>query len=178
MRELKPIPEWMKLDMRQMDTGEKQEFGYGYSRKVNNTELWRYANRAIVRRDSKFKNFEIVQLYPGALLVSDHGRIYSRLSGRIIAKRRFHKRHNEIRALLADGIHRIKIRRYRLIIANFLEPPESIRDVIYYLLDTVNHRDSHPWNDRIDNLQYCTRPMNTEHEYKYNPKMKRKKLNE
>lgn len=166
----------MKIDMRPIDTGEKQQYGFGYSRKVNKKELWRYANRAIVRRDSKFKNYEIVKLYPGALLVSDHGRVYSRLSGKIISKRRYHKRHNEIRALLADGVHRIKIRRYRLVIANFIEPPDSIRDVIYFLLDTVNHRDFRAWNDRIDNLQYCTRPMNTEHEFKYNRNKKRDQL--
>ena len=166
-RKLKPCPPWMTIDTRPMDEGEWQQFGYGYSGDVN-AELWRPANRVIIRRDGgKFKNFDVIELYPDALLVSNHGRVYSRLSGRIINNRRYHKRHNYISCLTADGKHRVKIRRYKLVIANWIEPPANIRNLVYYQLDTVNHRDHHAWNDRLDNLQYCSRPMNAEHEHKF-----------
>jgi len=97
---------------------------------------------------------------PGAYFVSDHGRIYSIYSG-LISTSRKHKR-KETLILDAEG-RRINVRPYKLVLDNWIEPPEYNRNVVRHLLDSVNHIDGRPWNDKLNNLQYTTRSINAEH---------------
>jgi len=159
-KNLHPVPEWMNIDIRPMDPGEWQPFGYGYSRRVTSYERWRPATRYIRRKDNNnFKGFEILTLMPGLYYVSDHGRIWS--ANRGIIHYRKHKRSRTM-LLLANGEY-AWIRPYKLAIDNFVEPPHFLKNIVYYLMDVVNHIDNRPYNNKLNNVQYSTRPANAKH---------------
>lgn len=159
---LYPIPEWMHVDTRPLDKGEWQQYGYGYTREVHpKYERWRPATRYIRRSKSgKLNTFEVVTLMPGAYYVSDHGRIWSAITNKIIIYRK-HKR-ARTNLMAADGTV-IAIRTYKLALDNFIEPPATIRHAVYYLLGVVNHKDNRPWHNWLDNLQYSNQASNVEH---------------
>lgn len=160
---LRPLPRWMRLDKRPMDTGEWQPYGYGYSRPVDpHNEMWRPATRYIRRKDRNGKHaFEIIQLMPGRYMVSDHGGVWDLRYGKRVASYRKHKRSHAF-LQTADG-RMIQVRAYRLAIANFLEPPKALRNLIYYCLPVVNHRDGQAWNNWLSNLQYTDMQLNILH---------------
>lgn len=161
--EMYPLPSWMRLDKRPMDKGERQPYGYGYSRIVGTNELWRPATRYI-RRTTTPQKYAEIKLLPGAYYVSDHGRVYSRLTGNIICKRRTHRRKDVM--LLAEDGSIVRVRKYRLALDNFVEPTNTYLRIIRLLADSVNHEDGKAWNDRLDNLQYSPTWMNLEHYHK------------
>lgn len=155
------LPAWMRIDKRPMDKGEKQQYGYGYSRPVGKNELWRPATRYIRRRDRKrFHDFEIINLMPDRYLVSDHGGIWDRKWNRRISYRKHKRSRTYLQA--ADG-KMIRARAYRLALANWLEPPKFMRNLIYYHMPVVNHRDGHEWNNWLSNLQYSDYQLNSLH---------------
>ena len=160
-KNLHPIPTWMHLDNRPLDKGEWQKYGYGYSRPVTSYERWRPATRYIRRQDTKrFKGFSVITLMPGWYYVSDRGRIWCAFSGKIIN----YRKHKRSRTFLksADG-SQVRVRQYKLALDNFIEPPDHIKHVVYYLLPIVNHIDNRPYNNRVDNLQYTNYSGNNEH---------------
>jgi len=150
----------LRLDTRPMDQGTFQAWGFGYSRPVKKQELWRPATRYIVR-DNSPKRYHIVHLKPGAYYVSDHGRLFSTAAQDVINKGRKHRR-NETH-LYDENDNDVHVRVYKLVLDNWLEPPEHLRSIIYSLADTVNHRDGDCWRDQLDNLQYSPVWMNSEH---------------
>lgn len=151
----------LRLDTRPIDKGEFQPWGYGYSRTVKKQELWRPATRYIIRDKRNPTRYRIVHLKPGAYFCSDHGRIYSTDAQRIINKCRLHRRRET--HLLDEHGNSVHVRLYKLMLDNWVEPPEHLRSIIYSLADTVNHRDGNCWRDRLDNLQYTPVSVNTEH---------------
>lgn len=164
-----PLPSWMKMDNRPLDTGVWREFGYGYSRKVGKQELWKPATRCFIRKDQNgFNNYYEARLLPGAYWVSTHGKVFSAIIGKLICNRRTHCR-KEL-ALLTEDHTEIRTRRYRLVIDNFIEPPEKTKNIIRYLLGTVNHLDGITWHDRIDNLEYASVQTNIDH---FNKKLRK-----
>lgn len=163
-----PLPSWMRIDRRPIDRGEQQTYGYGYSRRVTKNELWRPATRYIRRNDNRcFRDYEMIRLMPGRYMVSDHGSIWDRKRNRRIS----YRKHMRSRAYLqaADG-RMIHVRAYRLALANWIDPPDTIKNLIYYLLPIVNHRDKRPWNNWLSNLQYTNYQFNTLHSYNFNKK--------
>lgn len=177
---LHPIPAWMKLDKRPMDHGAWGRYGFGYSRSVSAREVWRPAVHCLIRKDRDvpgINNFQKIRLLPGAYWVSDHGRVFSCIKNAIICKRRTHKRKY---LMLVDEEHNVvRTRRYRLALDNFIQPPLSIRNVVYYLMPDVNHLDGNPWNDRLDNLEYASKQSNIEHRDKVlRPARAQKKANQ
>ena len=164
-RKLHKIPDWMHIDTRPLDKGEWQQYGYGYSRPVTNYERWRPATRYIRRTDTPgFRSFKVITLMPGYYYVSDHGRIWSAYTGNIM---KYSKRKRWRTALVdASGKH-VKIRAYKLALDNFVEPPDNIKNVVYYLMNVVNHRDNRPYHDWLNNLQYSTFEANNQHARNY-----------
>ena len=150
----------LRLDTRPIDRGELQQWGYGYSRPVKRQELWRPATRYVVR-DNSPKRYHVVYLKHGAYYVSDHGRLFSAAAQDVINKSRKHKR-NETHLITARGSD-IHVRLYKLMLDNWIEPPEHLRSIVYSLCDSVNHKDGDCWRDRLDNLQYSPVWMNSEH---------------
>lgn len=144
-----------------MDTGTFQPWGFGYSRPVRKQELWRPVTRYIIRDRSIPKRYRVVYFKPGDYYCSDHGRLFSAAAQDIISKGRKHRR-NETHLFdaLGDNIH---VRLYKLILDNWIEPPEHLKSIVYSLCDTVNHRDGNCWRDRLDNLQYTPNSANIEH---------------
>lgn len=150
----------LRLDTRPMDRGEFQQWGYGYSRSVKKQELWRPATRYIVR-DNSPKRYHVVRFKAGDYYVSDHGRLFSTAAQGIINRSRKHKR-NETHLIDENG-NDIHVRLYKLLLDNWVEPPEHLRSIVYSLCDTINHRDGCHWRDQLDNLQYSPVWMNSEH---------------
>lgn len=149
------------LDTRPIDKGEFQPYGYGYSRPVKKRELWRPATRYVVR-DVSPKRYHIVHLKHGAYYISDHGRLWSADAQGIISKCYRHRR-KETHLLDENGSF-VHVRLYKLVLDNWIEPPEHLRSIIYSLADTVNHKDGRCWRDRLDNLQYSPNSANVEHQ--------------
>lgn len=151
----------LRLDTRPMDTGTFQPWGFGYSRPVRKQELWRPVTRYIIRDRSTPKRYRVVHFTPGDYYCSDHGRLFSAAAQDIINKGRKHRR-NETHLFdsLGNNIH---VRLYKLILDNWIEPPEHLKSIVYSLCDTVNHRDGDCWRDRLDNLQYSPAWVNSEH---------------
>lgn len=165
----------LRLDTRPMDRGEPQQWGYGYSRPVKRQELWRPATRYVVR-DNSPKRYHVVYLKHGAYYVSDHGRLFSAAAQDVINKSRKHKR-NETHLITASGSD-IHVRLYKLMLDNWIEPPEHLRSIVYSLCDSVNHKDGDCWRDRLDNLQYSPVWMNSEHMHAlYRSEQKKRKYN-
>jgi len=145
-----------------MDQGEFQKWGYGYSRPVTKHELWRPAVRYIVRDKRNPRGYRIVRLRPGAYYCSDHGRLFSTDAQKIINRSRKHRR-NETHLRDENG-NDIHIRLYKLMLDNWIEPPACFRNVVYSLMDSVNHRDGNCWRDRLDNIEYTPVRINSEHQ--------------
>jgi len=163
----------LKLDLRPVDSGEFQEWGYGYSRLVIKQELWRPASRYIVRDKSHPKRYRVIPLQPGAYYISDHGRLFSTIKQGIIHKCRAHRRrHTRLYDAEGNSIH---VRPYKLALGNWIEPPKHIRSLVYSLMDSVNHKDGNQWRDRLDNIQYCPLTTNIEHQAKVLHRSGRKK---
>ena len=150
-----------KLDTRPIDKGVPQQWGYGYSRPVTKRELWRPATRYVVRDKRNPRGYRIVRLKPGAYYCSDHGRLFSTAAQDVINKGRKHRR-NETHLLDEDN-NDIHFRLYKLLLDNWIEPPDHLRNIIYSLANTINHRDGNCWRDQLDNLQYSPAWMNSEH---------------
>lgn len=157
-----PLPAWMRIDKRPMDKGKWNQWGYGYSRKVGRNEVWRPVTRCFIRKDTpRICAYQEVKFPFGDYWVSDHGRVFSTITGEIICSRRTHNR--KYLCLVAENGSRIRTRRYRIAMDNFIEPPEHLRSVIRHLANSINHIDGRPWNDRLDNLEYTPKSVNLEH---------------
>lgn len=169
-----PPPDWMKIDIRPLDEGEFQPYGYGYSRPVSSKELWRPATRYFKRADTaRHPGYIEVKLLPGAYYISDHGRIYSAIKKKIITSRRTHKRKG-VNLLTIDG-KTVKVRRYRLALDNFIEVPAKHKNLIRYLYGTGNHKDGKEWRDSLDNVQYSSNGQNVQHQSRVLHRTGRKK---
>ena len=156
----------MRFDNHPMARGKFDRYGYSYDRPVAKRELWRPAKRAFLRRDKHidgktFLDYEEVELCPDAYYVSTRGRVYNRITGRIIGHNRKRARHKI--ALLDSKGQCIETRTYRLALDNFIEPPPIFKNIVRYLMPQVNHIDGYPWHDGIDNTQYATNQSNSEH---------------
>jgi len=150
-----------RLDSRPMDRGELQMWGFGYSRPVKKQELWRPALRYVIRDKHNPKRYRVVRFKAGDYYCSDHGRLFSAAAQGIINRSRKHKR-NETHLIDENG-NNIHVRLYKLMLDNWIEPPEHLRSIVYSLCDSVNHKDGDCWRDRLDNLQYSPTWMNSEH---------------
>lgn len=159
------IPTWMKIDSRPLDVGEWQEYGFGYSRIVNEEEVWREVTRYFVRKDTrKLCNYKEVSIMPGLYYVSDHGRLFNVATGNFLADNNNNCR-RKVSVLNADGKY-MNARVYKLALDNFIEPTQLFNNLVRYLCNTVNHKNGDASCDRLDNLQYTKRDINTEHQAK------------
>ncbi len=151
----------LRLDTRPLDKGQFSPYGYGYSRKVNKQELWRPAIKYIVRDETQPKRYRIIKLLPG-YYCSDHGRIFSTTKQGIITDNRSHKRRRT--QLYDENGEAVPIRPYKLLLDNWVMPPEHLQSVVYCLMDSVNHVDGCCWRDRLDNIEYSPKSVNVEHQ--------------
>lgn len=99
----------------------------------------------------------IIDRYPYPYEVSSHGRVRN-MSGRILRPwKRGQRKGTYLCVALCDRGWKIKIDIQRLVALHFLENPDDKPE--------VNHLDLDHFNNRADNLQWCTRGENMRHRY-------------
>lgn len=94
--------------------------------------------------------------FNGDYKVSDLGRIYSLVSGRILSSKP-HKTFGYVTCPLGDRSNRITFRVHRLVAEAFLPNPENKKE--------VNHKNKDKADNRVENLEWMNGWENTQHRF-------------
>lgn len=90
-------------------------------------------------------------------LVSNMGRVRNRKGHILRPQRRGQRKGNYYCVTLCDAGYQLRIDVHRLVAMHFVANPEGKPE--------VNHLDCDHYNNRAENLQWCTRSENERHKY-------------
>lgn len=102
-----------------------------------------------------------IEGYENRYIVSSFGKVKSMLSNKILSESTDSNGRKGV-ALYIDKYNKKTYRIHRLVAKAFIPNPEN--------KPQVNHIDSNPSNNKVDNLEWCTISENMKHAYKYGNK--------
>lgn len=162
IKHLHEIPESFVIIDSPRDRGKGSHYGWGANLdKAPCREVWRPVERYFKHHRGKFPTFEEIKIMPGYYLISSDGRLYSLAHGKFICNSDGDKR-RETKLVTADGdLCHVKIS--RLVLDNFLEPPDAARTWIRHYFEAANHINAKKWDDALVNVEYTNAENNNLH---------------
>ena len=161
-RHLYPIPDDFEIDISARAKGTGSQYGWGADKNLLPCkEVWRPVERYFVHHMGRFPKYEEIKIMPGYYLISSDGRLWSRVHNRFICSGHGESR-RETKLICADGSTRhVKI--LRLVLDNFLEPPEAAKTWIRFYFEGANHINAKRWDDALVNGEYTNNALNRQH---------------